>query len=315
MSMTLGVFLKLVEIQTKLASLFPFLIGVLFSLNYFGTINWLNTLVFFVGMLVFDMTTTAINNFMDYKKAKDETYKREVNIVGQAKLKERQVSRLIIFMLIISAIVGLFLTYRTGWLLLVMGGICCFIGVFYTYGPVPLSRMPLGELFSGVTMGFGIFMMTVYINAYQLKFFYLQIENWKFMMVGDLKILLMLLFASMPMVFTIANIMLANNLCDMEEDIKNHRYTLPYYIGRDVGLKLFNCLMYACYLVVIFGVVLQIYKWPVLIVLLTFPLINKNMKCFGQEQVKAKTFIISIKNLVIFNVVLIIGMVLSLLLK
>ncbi|WEG73353.1 1,4-dihydroxy-2-naphthoate polyprenyltransferase [Vagococcus intermedius] len=313
--MTLGVFLKLVEIQTKLASLFPFLIGVLFSLNYFGTVNWLNTLIFFVGMLVFDMTTTAINNFMDYKKAKDEMYKREVNIVGQANLKEKQVSRLIILMLIISAVVGMILTYRTGWLLLIMGGICCFIGVFYTYGPVPLSRMPLGELFSGVTMGFGIFMMTVYINAYQLNFFFLQIENWAFVMRGDLKVLLILLIASLPMVFTIANIMLANNLCDMEEDVKNHRYTLPYYIGREVGIKLFNILMYACYIVVIFGVVVGIYKWPVLLVLLTLPLTKKNLESFNKEQVKQKTFIISIKNLVIFNVTLIVGLMMSLFLK
>lgn len=313
--MTLGVFLKLVEIQTKLASLFPFLIGVLFSLNYFGTVNWLNTLIFFVGMLVFDMTTTAINNFMDYKKAKDEIYKREVNIVGQANLKEKQVSRLIILMLIISAVVGMILTYRTGWLLLIMGGICCFIGVFYTYGPVPLSRMPLGELFSGVTMGFGIFMMTVYINAYQLNFFFLQIENWVFVMRGDLKVLLILLIASLPMVFTIANIMLANNLCDMEEDVKNHRYTLPYYIGREVGIKLFNILMYACYIVVIFGVVVGIYKWPVLLVLLTLPLTKKNLESFNKEQVKQKTFIISIKNLVIFNVTLIVGLMMSLFLK
>lgn len=313
--MTLGVFLKLVEIQTKLASLFPFLIGVLFSLNYFGTVNWLNTLIFFVGMLVFDMTTTAINNFMDYKKAKDEMYKREVNIVGQANLKEKQVSRLIILMLIISAVVGMILTYRTGWLLLIMGGICCFIGVFYTYGPVPLSRMPLGELFSGVTMGFGIFMMTVYINAYQLNFFFLQIENWAFVMKGDLKVLLVLFLASLPMVFTIANIMLANNLCDMEEDVKNHRYTLPYYIGREVGIKLFNILMYACYIVVIFGVVVGIYKWPVLLVLLTLPLTKKNLESFNKEQVKQKTFIISIKNLVIFNVTLIVGLMMSLFLK
>ena len=34
--MSLNVFLKVVEIQTKLASLFPFIIGVLFSMTYFG---------------------------------------------------------------------------------------------------------------------------------------------------------------------------------------------------------------------------------------------------------------------------------------
>ena len=57
--MSLNVFLKVVEIQTKLASLFPFIIGVLFSMTYFGEVQWSNTLVFFIGMVVFDMATTA----------------------------------------------------------------------------------------------------------------------------------------------------------------------------------------------------------------------------------------------------------------
>ena len=70
--MSLNVFLKVVEIQTKLASLFPFIIGVLFSMTYFGEVQWGNTLVFFIGMVVFDMATTAINNYMDFKKAKSD---------------------------------------------------------------------------------------------------------------------------------------------------------------------------------------------------------------------------------------------------
>lgn len=37
--MSLNVFLKVVEIQTKLASLFPFIIGVLFSMTYFGEVS------------------------------------------------------------------------------------------------------------------------------------------------------------------------------------------------------------------------------------------------------------------------------------
>ena len=56
--MSLNVFLKVVEIQTKLASLFPFIIGVLFSMTYFGEVQWGNTLVFFIGMVVFDMAWT-----------------------------------------------------------------------------------------------------------------------------------------------------------------------------------------------------------------------------------------------------------------
>ena len=58
--MTVPVFLEFVEIKTKLASLFPFVLGTLFTLYRFGSINALNTILFFIAMVVFDMATTAI---------------------------------------------------------------------------------------------------------------------------------------------------------------------------------------------------------------------------------------------------------------
>lgn len=311
--MTVRVFLKLVEIQTKLASLFPFIIGVLFSLYYFGEVKWLNTLIFFLGMFVFDMTTTAINNYMDYRKAKNSDYKYETNIVGKAGLSDKTVIHLILAMLAFTAVVGIYLTVETGWLMLLMGGICCFIGVFYTFGPVPLSRMPLGEVFSGFTMGLGIFLMTIYVNTFDQYFFFLTLDHWIFKLYGDLTKLMPVFWASLPMVFTIANIMLANNLCDLDEDISNHRYTLPFYIGRQTGVRLFNWLMYGCYVTVLLGVLFKIYHPMMLIVFLSLPLIIKNLRMFNKKQIKSETFSISIKNLVTFNVFQIIGLIISIL--
>lgn len=313
--MSLSNFLKLVEIQTKLASLFPFVIGVLFSLTYFGQVHWGYTALFFIAMLVFDMTTTAINNYMDFKKAKDETYREEVNIIGEANINEKLVASLIWAMLALAAVIGFYLSYQTGWILFVVGGLCCLIGVFYTFGPVPLSRMPLGEIFSGVTMGFGIFLITIYINAFDLNFLRIDIQQWQFAMTGDLKQLLAIFIASLPMVFTIANIMLANNLCDLDEDIKNHRYTLPYYIGRESGVKLFKVLMYSCYIVIIITVITKIYPWPVLITLGTLPIIVKKVRLFSAKQVKRETFIVSIQNSIVLNGALIVGLLLGLITK
>lgn len=301
--MTIQTFLDLVEIRTKLASFFPFLIGVLFSLSYFHHVNWGYTFIFFIGMLAFDMATTTINNYMDFVKAKSNQYKYHENIVGRAQIAEGLVRKIIFTLIGIAFVVGCFLSYQTGWLLLVMGCICCFIGVFYTFGPVPLSRMPLGELFSGVTMGLGIFAMVIYINIFQQKVLYLTIDWSKglFILNGNIWAVIAVIWASLPMIFTIANIMLANNLCDLDQDIENHRYTLPYYIGRKNGLLLFRFLMLACYLVILIGWLFKIYHWSILLVLLTFPLIRKNLRIFHKKQVKRETFSLSIKNLIIFN--------------
>ncbi|MFX3949962.1 1,4-dihydroxy-2-naphthoate prenyltransferase, partial [Streptococcus suis] len=48
-----------------------------------------------------------------------------------------------------------------------------------------------------------------------------------------------IIFMSIPLLTLIANIMLANNTRDLEEDIRNHRYTLDYYIGNKNSLKLY----------------------------------------------------------------------------
>ncbi|MDA9471922.1 1,4-dihydroxy-2-naphthoate polyprenyltransferase [Enterococcus sp. 5H] len=301
--MSLKVFLQVVEIQTKLASLFPFAIGVLFSLAYFQQFQLGYTLLFFIGMITFDMATTAINNYMDFKKAKSDVYKYEENIIGSSGVAPKLVRNMIFAMIIFAAVIGIFLTVKTGWLFLVMGGVCCFIGIFYTFGPIPLSRMPLGEVFSGFTMGLGIFVMTIYLNVLEDRPFYLMLDFDKgsFALTGNLWTVLAIIWASLPMVFTIANIMLANNLRDLDTDIENHRYTLVYYIGRKQGVVLFQLLMLACYAIVLIGLPFGVYRWPILLVFLSFPVVWKNLQLFKTESPHPKSFGYSIKNLIAFN--------------
>ena len=315
--MSLKVFLQVVEIQTKLASLFPFAVGVLFSIAYFNEFQLGYTLLFFVGMVVFDMATTAINNFMDFKKAKSQKYKYEENIIGSAGIAPSLVRNMIFAMITFAAAVGIFLTIQTGWLFLVMGGVCCFIGIFYTFGPIPLSRMPLGEVFSGFTMGLGIFAMTIYLNVLNDPPFYLQLDWVKgtFALIGSLWSVLAIIWASLPMVFTIANIMLANNLRDLDTDIENHRYTLVYYIGREHGVILFQGLMLACYTVILIGMVFGIYQWPILLTFVSLLQVWKNLKLFKAELPHPKSFGYSIKNLIAFNGCYLLGLLVTIIVE
>lgn len=312
--MSLAVFLEVVEIRTKVASIFPFIMGILFSLVYFHEFHPLNTVIFFVGMILFDLTTTSINNYMDFKKAKSKVYKYEQNVIGREKIPETLVRNMIFGMLALTLLIGLYLTWMTGWLLLLMGLVVCFIGVFYTFGPVPLSRMPLGEVFSGVTMGLGIFAITIYLNTVTQKVFYLDIDfaTGTFGLVGHLWAVCAIVLASLPLVFTIANIMLANNLRDLETDIENHRYTLVYYIGRINGIHLFQGLMLASYGAILIGFLFGLYQWPILLVFLTLPKIRQNLKEHQASLPHPRSFGYSIKNMILFNSSYAIGLILCL---
>ncbi|HHN6265463.1 TPA: 1,4-dihydroxy-2-naphthoate polyprenyltransferase [Enterococcus faecium] len=315
--MTLKIFLEVVEIRTKVASVFPFAVGVLFSIAFFHEIHWLNTFLFFIGMLVFDLATTAINNYMDYEKAHSEVYKYEENVIGRRNLSPVLIRNMILAMIAFVFVIGVILTINTGWLLLLMGFICCFIGVFYTFGPIPLSRMPLGEIFSGVTMGLGIFAMVVYVNTFGSDVYDLTVNfsSGQFDLVGNLWPIAAIVLASLPLVFTIANIMLANNLRDLDRDIENHRYTLVFYIGRPAGTVLFQLLMYACYFVILMGLLSGIYEWPILVTFLTLPIVKKHLDQFKQTLPQPISFSYSIKNMVLFNASYVLGLLLTIIMQ
>ena len=55
--------------------------------------------------------------------------------------------RLMIGMIVVSAVMGIVLAYFVGWPLFWMGLYCYLIGIFYSSGPRPLSSLPLGEFF------------------------------------------------------------------------------------------------------------------------------------------------------------------------
>lgn len=299
--MSVPVFLELVEIRTKLASLFPFTLGVLFSIYYFSAFDILNTVLFFAAMLIFDMATTAINNTMDYVKAKNMQYKEEENILGKAGLSVKQSAALIILMIALSAIIGLILVYRTNILLLIIGALCFAVGILYTFGPFPISRMPLGEVMSGLTMGFGIFFIAVFINVPSTLITALVLEWPSFMLSGSLENIAAVFLASLPLVFTIANIMLSNNICDYETDITNHRYTLTFYIGKPLAIKLYAWLYYGAFAASTSAVLLGVNPFWMLGVWVVFPVIKKSIQLFTQKQDKATTFGLAIKNLVVYH--------------
>lgn len=313
--MTKENFFELVQIRTKFAGIFPFVIAVLFTNTYFHSFHPGKMLFFFFGMFAFDLAITAINNYMDFIKAHSEKYKYEENLIGRENLSEKQIQRLIFSLVSFAAIVGLILVVQTGWLLLPMGAACFFVGVFYTYGPIPLSRMPLGEIFSGVTEGLGIFVITIYLNTYDQRLFYLELDFNRFALTGNMMAVLAVIWAALPLVLTIANIMLTNNISDLEQDVENHRYTLPFYIGRKWSVRLFNVLMYSCYGVILVGLIADIYHWPILLTFISLLKVIPQTRIFTQEQIKNKTFPMAVENLIVFNSCYALGLLVTMILQ
>lgn len=297
--LSLPVFLEFVELKTKVASVFPMTIGILWAVYRYQTFDWLNTLLFVLAVLSFDMCTTAINNTMDYHKAQDEDYRQQENVIGKFQLQFKQMVAIIAGLLGFSVILSLLLVWRTDWLLLPMGVLCFLIGIFYTFGPISLSRMPLGEVFSGVTMGFGIFFLAVYIQSPETLLAGQFADPWFSLHIAWKKVLEIGLM-SLPLVCLIANIMLANNICDLETDIRNHRYTLVYYIGKANARFLYFVLsVFPWFLWLLYSLMGFLPLWALAGLPLAF-LSYKSLRRFLKKQVKQETFIEAVKSFVLY---------------
>lgn len=303
--------IELVELRTKIASVIPFVVGLLYSIWTFGNFNIVNMVLFFIGMVCFDMATTVMNNLMDYVKAKNETYRQAENIIGTSSLTVRQAAMIFGILVGVATIIGIILVMRTNIILLFVGALCFVIGIFYTFGPIPISRMPLGEVLSGVTMGFGIFWIVIFLNAQESSFAWMGLDQGilvvRLALIDHIKVALL----SLPLVCTIANIMLSNNLCDLETDITNHRYTLVYYIGKPTALKLYQGLYLISFVAMVLAVVFRMAPILMLGTLVVGIPVYKNIQLFMQKQEKRTTFALAIKNMIMIHVVQMVLLVIS----
>ena len=311
--MNIGSFFKLVELQTKVASMTPFFLGSIFVFFRYKQFKPEHFLFMLISLLSFDMATTAINNYIDNKKAK-KTYGygyESHNAIVRDNLKESTVIAVIVTLLTIAITFGIILYINTSPVVLVVGAISFAVGILYSFGPIPISRMPLGEIFSGLLMGFVILFLAVYIHVVDLDIIMLSFSKGILNMNIDLYELMLIFMVALPATLGISNIMLANNICDIEDDLANKRYTLPIYIGKAKALSLFKSLYYIAYIDIAILLILNVLPLVVSPALLTILPVKKNIDTFMALQSKKDTFVVGVKNFIIINAPLAILLVVS----
>lgn len=301
---SIKVFLKLVEIQTKIASVFPFILGNLFAVYRYESFSLKHMLIMFISLLSIDMATTTINNYYDYKRAiKKHGYGFEShNAIVKHNMQERTVLMIICSLLFVGVVSGLYLVYITDFVVLLIGAISFMVGVLYSSGPVPISRTPFGEVFSSVFMGFLITFLAVYIHIFDQSIFTFAVSNDLLTVSVKWFEIIVIGLVSAPMILGISNIMLANNICDIEDDLENKRYTLPIYIGKKYALLIYKWsyrLIILTLSLLILLKVISIYSVVFLLILLP---IEKMTKAFYQKQEKAITFVNAVKSFTIIGI-------------
>lgn len=302
--MSIGSFLKLVEIKTKIASVVPLILGTVYAMYRFETFNGKNFALLLISLLSFDMVTTAVNNYFDYKRAtKKHGYNYEQhNAIVRDKMGETLVITVILLLSCIAVLFGILLYLNTDIIVLLVGVLSFAVGIAYSYGPLPISRLPMGEVVSGFFMGFVITFLSAFVHIYDRDIVSIAFEGQGISLWLNAVEILSILVFSVPAICGIANIMLANNICDMEDDVENRRYTLPIYIGKQKALWLFEALYYISFIDIILLGVFRIMPFISVLALLAFVPVKKNIALFRKKQTKKDTFELAVKNFVIICV-------------
>jgi 1,4-dihydroxy-2-naphthoate octaprenyltransferase len=167
-----------------------------------------------------------------------------------------------------GVVIGLYLLSQTGLLLLWIGLGGVFVVITYTAGPFPLAYNGLGEVAVGIFMGPAMVLGAYFVTAIQF--------SW------------VPVLASLPISFTVAAILHANNIRDREADIAVDKRTLAVRLGRDGAIKEYIFLMYGAYVALVLLVVLRIMPPTVLIALITLPEARRLVGVFRTETDPAK---------------------------
>ncbi|WP_394371550.1 UbiA family prenyltransferase [Enterococcus gilvus] len=280
--LTFKQFWELTEIYTAPLNLFIILLGYAIANFQLNSVPSPEFFLFVLIIVMFHITVNVFNHYMDYRNASDEKYKQQTNIIGRDHLDLRFVRNFYLGNLLISFLLGLVLVWRTNWVIGVLGIIGFYIGLFYSYGRRPLNSLPIAEALTGTASGFFITVVSYYLTVYQT-------HAITPAMIGNVFLI------SLPLVLMMFNNLLANNTCDLEEDIENHRKTLVYYLGKAAAVKVLLSVYVFSFLWLIVLVVAGLAPWTVLFLVFLFPKNWQNLKRYRALQDKRTTFPIVLK--------------------
>lgn len=295
-------FNALVQAQTTVISALPYLLGCAFAYFYYDHFNLGAAILLFIAVVSFHLAVNGHNQYTDYQRFKDSGSASENNIIAKFKIPLSGARLIIASLVFLSAVIGIYLTVRAGWILLLIGLLSFIVGYAYSGGPHPILKTPLGEPASGITMGYNITLLAIYINIYNQPQF-----DRLFWLKG--------LIVALPAILVISNVMLGNNICDRDEDVRIGKRTLVYYIGRANALKVLTTCYVLSYIMIVVAVLLRYLPLITLLTLVTGPLVFRRIHIFVNHPDKMTTFfnvLISLQLILVSEILLtVVGILVS----
>lgn len=199
--------------KTLAAGFVPVLVAAGLAYSH-DTFLWLPSIAALVCALLIQIGTNFANDYYDFVKGADRDDRIGFERATASGLVSPGTMKKAAFLTMFAAFVlGLYLVWHGGWVILIIGVLSILFGIAYTGGPFPLGYNGLGDLFVFLFFGCVAVMGTYYLNALEWN----MQAFWASLAVGALCV----------------NILVVNNLRDVETDKRSGKKTLGVLFGEN----------------------------------------------------------------------------------
>jgi len=215
--------------KTLLAAVVPVMVGSALAISMKKFFLPYSIVAILCSILI-QVGTNFTNDLYDFLKGSDTIKRkgpRRVLASGLISVTEMRTAIILIFGL--TFLLGLYLVFSAGILILWVGIISIIAGIAYTAGPFPLAYNGLGDVFVFLFFGVVGTMGTFYLHTQEIS--------------------LLSFVASIPVGALITNILIVNNYRDIEEDREANKRTLAVLLGRTFTRWQYIVLIAICYLI------------------------------------------------------------------
>ena len=215
--------------RTLLAAFVPVMVGSAVAFNE-GKLKIILSLSALLCSLLIQVGTNFTNDLYDFLKGSDTTKRKGPRrVLASGLISVGEMKTAIVLTFLTAFLIGLFLVYHGGFVILVIGILSILAGLAYTAGPYPLAYNALGDIF--VFMFFGIIgtVGTYYLHTNDLS--------------------LVSFISSIPVGALVTNILVVNNYRDIEEDKTAGKKTLAVKLGKNFTRYQFIFLIVLSFLV------------------------------------------------------------------
>jgi 1,4-dihydroxy-2-naphthoate octaprenyltransferase len=277
--------------KTLLAAVVPVLVGSALAVSV-GKFFLPYSIVALLCSILIQIGTNFTNDLYDYLKGADNIKRkgpRRVLASGLITTREMEIAIVLVFGL--AFLLGLYLVFSVGLIILWVGIISIIAGIIYTAGPFPLAYNGLGDLFVFIFFGILGTMGTFYLHTKEIS--------------------LLAFITSIPVGSLITNILIVNNYRDIEEDREANKKTLAVILGKTFTRWQYIVLIFLCYVV---SIVLHFqfgYSYWIFLPYITLPvtiILIKMLYTFKGEELN-KTLELTAKFAGLYGLLLSIGLI------